>query len=595
MVTFLHPWVLAGLAAAAIPVLLHLIARRRPPTLAFPAVRYLVDTRREHHRRLRVQHWLLLLVRTLLVALLVLAAAAPMLRTTSAGGHAPSALVLIVDNSPSSGAVAAGEQRLGLLQAAARAVLARATAADALWLIAADGVPRRGDRETLRRAVDALDVDPRRLDLGDAITLADEILAGDERPGEIVVVSDLQATAVSAASPAVPLVVARPGTASPPNRGVATLGVGPQPWPLDGGRVSLSLIGDSAGATAPVTVQLGDRPGHQVLASAGGLAEVALPAPGSGWWVVSATADPDEFRLDDRRVAAVRVAPVARVSWAGTGRWATAAAEVLAANRRLASGSEITLGGIGPTASVVEPPADAAALGALNRALERRGATWRYGAAVASSEVSDSGPLVGRHRIARRYSLEPTGSGRTGVLATAGGVPWIVRTGEFILLGSRLEPEWTDLPVSAGFVPFLDLLLNRVARGEVALVAGSPGDPVIMPDQVTEVRRDTVRRPVEGGGRFRPPATGVYWLLAGADTVGALAVNPDPRESRLEPPADGAVRRLWPGAWMRSLDEAGEAAFASAARRDLRTPLLLGAVLLGMIEVGLASAGRGRT
>jgi hypothetical protein len=400
---------------------------------------------------------------------------------------------------------------------------------------------------------------------------------------------------VSAAAPAAPVVVARPAAASAPNRGVATLGVGSQPWPLDGGRVSLSLIGDSAGATAPVTVQLGDRPGQQVLASVGGVAEVAVPAPSSGWWVVSATADPDEFRLDDRRVAAVRVAPVARVSWGRTGRWATAAAEVLAANRRLAAGSEITLGGVGPTASVVEPPADAAALGALNRALERRGAAWRYGAMVARGELSDSGALVGRHRIARRYSLEPAGSGRTGVLATAGGAPWIVRTGDFVLLGSRLEPDWTDLPVAAGFVPFLDLLLNRVARGEVALVDGRPGDPVTMPDQVTEVRRDTLRTRVEGGGRFRPAATGVYWLLAGADTVGALAVNPDPRESRLEPPTDAAIRRLWPGAWVRGLDEAGEAAFASAARRDLRAPLLLGVVLLGMIEVGLASAGRGRT
>lgn len=592
MISFLHPWVLAGLVAAGIPVLLHLIARRRPPTVAFPAVRYLVDTRREHQRRLRVQHLLLLLVRTLLVILLVLAAAAPMVRTSSAGGHAPSALVLIVDNSPSSGAVAGGVQRLGALQAAARAVLARATTADALWLIAADGVPRRGDAETLRRAVDRLGVDPRRMDLGEAIALADGILATDERPGEIVVASDLQATALSPAAPAAAVVVARPAGEPPANRGVATLGVGPQPWPLDGGRVSVSLVGDSAQGSAPVTVQLGDRPGHQLLATVDGIAEVAVPAPSSGWWVVSATADPDEFRLDDRRVAAVRVAPVARVSWSGTGRWATAAAEVLAANRRLASGSEITLGGVGPATSVVEPPADPATLGAVNRALERRGAAWRYGSLVAAGEVSDSGAIVGRHRIVRRYALEPVGSGRTGVLATAGGAPWIVRTADLVLLGSRLEPEWTDLPVSAGFVPFLDLLLNRVARGEVALVAGSPGAPVTLPDQVTEVRRDTVRRAVEGGGRFRPPATGVYWLLAGADTVGALAVNPDPRESRLEPAPDDAVRRLWPGAWIRALDDAGDAAFASAARRDLRAPLLWGALLLGMMEVGLASAGR---
>ena len=62
--SFLHPWMLAGLAAAAIPIILHLIARRQPPTVVFPAVRYLLDTTREHQHRLRFRNLLLLLVRT---------------------------------------------------------------------------------------------------------------------------------------------------------------------------------------------------------------------------------------------------------------------------------------------------------------------------------------------------------------------------------------------------------------------------------------------------------------------------------------------------------------------------------------------------
>jgi hypothetical protein len=40
-VTFLHPLALFGLAAAAIPLLLHLFQRRTPPEAAFSAVRYL--------------------------------------------------------------------------------------------------------------------------------------------------------------------------------------------------------------------------------------------------------------------------------------------------------------------------------------------------------------------------------------------------------------------------------------------------------------------------------------------------------------------------------------------------------------------------
>src|SRR5256885_7485494 len=105
MIGFLHPWALAGLAAAAIPLLLHLLAGREPPTVVFPAVRYLVTTTREHQRRLKLQNWLLLLVRTLLIATIVMAAAGPTVPLSGVPGHAPSALVLIVDNSPSSGAV----------------------------------------------------------------------------------------------------------------------------------------------------------------------------------------------------------------------------------------------------------------------------------------------------------------------------------------------------------------------------------------------------------------------------------------------------------------------------------------------------------
>src|SRR6185436_18087720 len=103
MIGLLHPWALVGLAAAAIPVLLHLLARREPPTVVFPAVRYLITTTREHQRRLKLQHLLLLLLRTLLIVALVLAAAGPTLPGSGVAGHAPSALVLVVDNSPSSG------------------------------------------------------------------------------------------------------------------------------------------------------------------------------------------------------------------------------------------------------------------------------------------------------------------------------------------------------------------------------------------------------------------------------------------------------------------------------------------------------------
>lgn len=591
MIGFLHPWALAGLVAAAIPILLHLLARREPPTVVFPAVRYLITTTREHQRRLKLQHLLLLLFRTLLIVALVLAAAGPTLPRSGVAGHAPSALVLVVDNSPSSGVVVAGTARLAQLQAAARRVLARATPDDALWLLAADGVPRRGDRQTLLDQVAALPVASRRLDLGEALGLAGEILAAEPRPGEIALLSDLQATAVSPADVRVPLVVGRPDEAPPANVGIGRLETGPQPWGADGGRLTVSLVGDSGGGT-PVSARLGTRPPRQALARVGGAAVLAIPGTASGWWDADAELDPDELRLDDRRVGVVRVAPVARVDWSGAGRYVAAACEVLEANRRIARGTEVTLGRLARGSSIVQPPEDGAAIGALNRALAARGVAWRYGAPVLQPATTDSGALVGRVRVLRRYQLQPAESGRTGVLATAGGAPWLVRTGDVVLLGSRLDPAWTDLPVSAGFMPFMDALVNRLARGEVSLADGAPGDAVPLPDQVSDVRQGERDWRVEGGGTFRPGAPGAYYLLAGEDTVGAITANIDPRESWLAPASDAQVRRLWHGARLASLGDAGDAAFSSAGRGDLRGPLLWAALLLGLAEMALASLWR---
>ena len=592
MIGFLHPWALAGLAAAAIPVLLHLLARREPPTVTFPAVRYLVATTREHQRRLKLQHLLLLLLRTLLIVALVLAAAGPTVARSGVAGHAPSALVLVLDNSPSSGVVMAGTARLGELRAAARRVLARATPDDALWLLTADGVPRRGDRQALLDQVEALPVSSRRVDLGAALGMAGEVLAAESRPGEIALLTDLQASAVSAAELAVPLVVGRPEEPPPANVGIARLATGPQPWGADGGRLTVSLVGDSGGAT-PVSARLGTRPARQALAQVGGAAVLAIPGVPSGWWDAEAQLDPDELRLDDRRVGVVRVAPVARVNWDSAGRFAAAACEVLESNRRIVRGAEVTLGHLARGSSIVQPPEDPAALGALNRALAARGVGWRFGPPVGEGAVTDSGPLVRRVRVLRRYQLQPTGSGRTGVLATvAGGAPWMVRSGNVVLLGSRFDPAWTDLPISAGFMPFMDALVNRLARGEVSLADGAPGDAVMLPDLVSGVRQGERDWRVEGGGMFRPQQPGAYYLLADEDTIGAITANIDPRESLLAPASDGQVRRLWAGARVVSLADAGDAAFSSAGRGDLRGPLLWAALLLALAETGLASFWR---
>ncbi len=337
---FLNPLWLWALPAAALPLILHLVARRQPPTVSFPAVRYLQQVTRDHQRRLKLQHWLLLLVRTLLVLALVMAAAGPTVARDGLASHAPAALALILDNSPSSGAVSGGTPVLDRLRVGARAVLDKATAEDAVWLITSDGLARRAPVERLRAAVDSLQPSEIRLDLGVALAQAGDLLANADRPGEVFVLSDLQRSALSGVSVSVPVVVGVPDLVPPPNLGVAALDPGPQPWSPGENRVRVRLAGDS-GRAAPLAIQLGTRAGRPQLASAGTTSEALLSAGSSGWWPLTAEIDPDEFRADDRRRTLVRVLPVAQVQWDPADLYLSAAAATLLEGGRLRQGSRL--------------------------------------------------------------------------------------------------------------------------------------------------------------------------------------------------------------------------------------------------------------
>ena len=61
------------------------------------------------------------------------------------------------------------------------------------------------------------------LDLGEAVTTADRVLSGDARPGEILLLSDVQATALGPAKPAAPLAIGRPQGDAPRNAGLASV------------------------------------------------------------------------------------------------------------------------------------------------------------------------------------------------------------------------------------------------------------------------------------------------------------------------------------------------------------------------------------
>ena len=100
--SFLNILLLSGVAVAAIPVLLHLLMRRKPVPHRFPALRFLQARSRVKKRQLKLQHVLLLLIRVLTLCMLVLALARPVLRGTGwiVDQEGPVAVACVVDTAP---------------------------------------------------------------------------------------------------------------------------------------------------------------------------------------------------------------------------------------------------------------------------------------------------------------------------------------------------------------------------------------------------------------------------------------------------------------------------------------------------------------
>ncbi len=100
-VFFLHPIYLFGLLAASLPILIHLLNRRRMKRIRFPAVRFILLSQKRISRSYRLRHWLLLALRTMAIILLALLLANPIFQTGAGlfAGSGPVSLVIVLDNS----------------------------------------------------------------------------------------------------------------------------------------------------------------------------------------------------------------------------------------------------------------------------------------------------------------------------------------------------------------------------------------------------------------------------------------------------------------------------------------------------------------
>ena len=342
--TFLAPLWLALGAAAAIPIVLHLLRRRRGVRVEFPAVRFLLRAEREHQRELRLRNLLLMVLRAAIIVAIALAAARPLGRTGGAG-HAPTATAIVIDNSLSSAAVRGGGPAIEALRHSALQVLDAAGPGDRAWLLTVDGGVAAGDAASVRDAASRAEPIGGAGDLPGAVEHAATLVHGSGlAAGTIVVVTDGQASAWSRAARVgnVPVVVVSLRSAPPRNRSVREVHADPARWmPRGDLRVAMRSADSS-----DVRVVLGDRTLARTTLGPDGVTTVRAVADRRGWTAGRVELQPDELRLDDVRYFAVFAgdAPAVHVD-ASAGSFARGAIETLASAGRIELGGAIAVAG----------------------------------------------------------------------------------------------------------------------------------------------------------------------------------------------------------------------------------------------------------
>ncbi|MEX0856445.1 MAG: BatA domain-containing protein [Gemmatimonadota bacterium] len=626
--TVLSPLLLLGLAALAIPILLHLLRRQETRSLDFPALRYLTRTTREQARVIRLRQLLLLALRMMALALLVLAAARLILPL---GGrdHPPAGLAIVIDNGLTSGAVTGTTRVLDSLLVRASEALDQTGEQDRVWIVEAGepgnpSLPLTPSEARVRLAeLSATDVAP---DLGAAVDRAEALLeAGAPEVREVVLVSDLRAAAFSDRSEgtearAVPVRIAPPPSWGGPNRGIDQLLVsgGLTPRAGDAGELQARVVGPGAEG-ALVRAYLGDALVGTGRAGADGFVRLPLPTVEAGWVIGRIEIEPDDLRGDDAAYFAFRAVPPPEVQVVGTiptfledalavledagriVREGTGAPQL----RIFAAGAEAPE--IDGTPLLLLPPDDAAQLPALNLVLGRAAPGWRLVAEgvgedgereIVGGSLSSLLPVLPRVRLAHSIESGDGAVAGTALLTLSDGRPWLLQlrgtSGPVFLLGSPLTLRASDLPGSAAMLPLMDAL-TTIAAGTREPAGVLAGEPLLAPEGARTVRLPSGTDRALGTRQLlsETGSAGIYEFLGDEGAgVGFVAVNASTPESlpALEP--SEVARRLgadpdaltgdrpWP-----------EAVLADRRGREVWRPLVAVLFLVLLMEGWLASYG----
>lgn len=274
---------MAGLAAITLPILVHLLLRRRQPPLEWAAMELLRRAVRRTSRKRQLERWALLVARCALVALAGLAIARPLMSSVGTDGGSNNTTIILIDNGATSFESAPGSRTtLTHLKERAAVAIAAMKSGDRVAVIPLAQpelalFPPTRDLAAAAVFVQELDASHRRADATKALSLLENNDTGVDQDLNLVLLSSFRAGTIGSGTPLalVPpptsLELAEPRTSVVPNLWVSTLEVESPVPGADSGEVPVKVTLGRSGTSLEqqqVEVRFRDTTGGTGVASA---------------------------------------------------------------------------------------------------------------------------------------------------------------------------------------------------------------------------------------------------------------------------------------------------------------------------------------
>ena len=259
---FFAPWFLAGIAAVAVPIYVHLLRRHTTTPHPFSSLMFFERRTQSSIKHRRLRYLLLLSLRTLLLLLLALAFANPFINRTAANMSSEKLLLLVIDNSFS---MRAGT-RLADARNEALSVLSSRRPTDRVQVMTLGSqlqvlTQPTQDAGALRAAVESLQPGDSHGNFGELARSLRSLAESTPTPIELHLFSDMQKSEMPAnfaelALPANVSLVLHPVIKNPvPNWTVESVNVPGQVWDPKKTRVQVVVAGfGTPAATRNVTL-----------------------------------------------------------------------------------------------------------------------------------------------------------------------------------------------------------------------------------------------------------------------------------------------------------------------------------------------------